>query len=167
MPIYSFCLCFFCSFKNAMRHENGIKIWMWCEHKADRLVLSLLIIAILPVVCGEQSAARASSQLHSLSGMTLNSRPPRVKEQTPSLVSQHCDWHTIPVGGPRYSSNPWLPLLDRPLHRPGQSNKMKSKLQKRPRATWEPCCSRFVNQHCASLKPVFLGACHTWLSLLK
>lgn len=70
-----------------MRDKNEIKIGARSEHKADSIVLSVLIVSILSEVFGEQSAARASSQLHSLSEMTLNSRPPRVKEQTPSLVS--------------------------------------------------------------------------------
>lgn len=74
-----------------MRHDIEIKIRAKCEHKEDRVVLSLLIVTILPEVFGDQSAARGSSQLHSISGMTLNSRLPRVKEQTPSLVSQLSD----------------------------------------------------------------------------
>lgn len=74
-----------------MKHENEIKIGARREHKADSVVLSFLIVTILPEVFGEQSAVRASSQLLSLSRMTLNSRPPRVKEQTPSLVSQLSD----------------------------------------------------------------------------
>lgn len=40
----------------------------------------------------------ASSQLRAPGRVTFNSRPLRVKKQTPSLASSS-DWHTIPVGG--------------------------------------------------------------------
>lgn len=114
MLIYSFCLCRFCSLKTLRDVKIEIEKGARCEHKADRVVLSPLIENRFPRGSARQSATRASSQLRSLSGMTLNSRPPRVKEQTPSLVSRLSDWHTIPVGGPRYSSNPRLPARDQP-----------------------------------------------------
>lgn len=80
----------------------------------------------------------ASSQLRSPCRVTFNSRPLRVKKQTPSLASSS-DWHTIPVGGHKS-----LTAIVRPsLHSADLGNRTeKSKVEN----SLPSCSSLFVNR---------------------
>lgn len=84
---FSFCLCCYYFFKTLPDMRIKSKLGYDVNTKQMELFCLWLIAAILSDVCGEQSEAGAFSQLSSLSGMTLNSGPLWVKEQTPSLVS--------------------------------------------------------------------------------